>query len=179
MREETVVTRDVEATAIPYGDKVPLKSGTPVIITQALGGAYTLYTMQGYMVRIDGADADAIGKEAQKGPTAEEAAGKTIEQMVWDQLRTCYDPEIPVDIVELGLVHGAEVAARPEGGNKVSVRFTLTAPGCGMGDVLRQDIERKVLGIPGVTEADVQVQLDPPWDMSKMSDAARLQLGLM
>ena len=179
MREETIVTRDVEATAIPYGDKVPLKSGTPVIITQALGGSYTLYTMQGYMVRIDGADADAIGKEVQAGPTAEEAAHKTIDQMVWDQLRTCYDPEIPVDIVELGLVHSAEVTPVPEGGNKVAVRFTLTAPGCGMGDVLRQDIQRKVLGIPGVTEADVQVQLDPPWDMSKMSDAARLQLGLM
>ena len=179
MREETVVTRDVEATAIPYGDKVPLKAGTPVIITQALGGSYTLYTMQGYMVRIDGGDADAIGKEAQQGPSAEEAATKTLDQMVWDQLRTCYDPEIPVDIVELGLVHTAEVAPRPEGGNKVSVRFTLTAPGCGMGDVLRQDIERKVLSVPGVSEADVQVQLDPPWDMSKMSDAARLQLGLM
>jgi probable FeS assembly SUF system protein SufT len=179
MREETVVTRDVEATAIPYGDKVPLKAGTPVIITQALGGSYTIYTMQGYMVRIDGADADAIGKEATQGPTAAEAAGKTIEQMVWDQLRTCYDPEIPVDIVELGLVHGAEVTPLPEGGQSVSVRFTLTAPGCGMGDVLRQDIERKVLSIPGVTAADVQVQLDPPWDMSKMSDAARLQLGLM
>ena len=99
--------------------------------------------------------------------------------MVWEQLRTCYDPEIPVNIVELGLVHSAEVTPLPEGGNRVSVRFTLTAPGCGMGDVLRQDIERKALGVPGVTEADVQVQLDPPWDMSKMSDAARLQLGLM
>jgi probable FeS assembly SUF system protein SufT len=179
MREETVVTRDIEATAIPYGDKVPLSAGTPVIITQALGGSYTLYTMQGYMVRIDGKDADAIGKEVQAGPSPEEAANKTLDEMVWDQLRTCYDPEIPVNIVELGLVHSAEVTPLEGGGNKVAVRFTLTAPGCGMGDVLRQDIERKALGIPGVTEADVQVQLDPPWDMSKMSDAARLQLGLM
>jgi probable FeS assembly SUF system protein SufT len=179
MREETILTRDVEATAIPYGDKVPLTAGTPVIITQALGGSYTLYTMQGYMVRIDGRDADAIGKEVQAGPSAADAANKTVDEMVWDQLRTCYDPEIPVNIVELGLVHSAEVTPLPEGGHRVAVRFTLTAPGCGMGDVLRQDIEQKALSVPGVREADVQVQLDPPWDMSKMSDAARLQLGLM
>ena len=179
MREEAIVTRDVEATAIPYGDKVPLAAGTPVIITQALGGSYTLYTMQGYMVRIAGEDADAIGKETLAGPSAAEAAGKSIDEMVWDQLRTCYDPEIPVNIVELGLVHSSEVTPLEDGKHKVTVRFTLTAPGCGMGDVLRQDIERKALSVPGVTEADVQVQLDPPWDMSKMSDAARLQLGLM
>jgi probable FeS assembly SUF system protein SufT len=135
--------------------------------------------MQGYMVRIDGRDADAIGKEVQAGPSAADAANKTVDEMVWDQLRTCYDPEIPVNIVELGLVHSAEVTPLPEGGHRVAVRFTLTAPGCGMGDVLRQDIEQKALSVPGVREADVQVQLDPPWDMSKMSDAARLQLGLM
>ena len=102
-----------------------------------------------------------------------------MDQLVWDQLRTCYDPEIPVNIVELGLVQSAEAAELPEGGHKASVRFNLTAPGCGMGDVLRADIERKVLSIPGVKEADVQLQLDPPWDQSRMSDAARLQLGLM
>lgn len=179
MREETIVTRDVQATAIPYGDKVPLAAGTPVIITQALGGSYTVYTMQGYMVRIAGEDADAIGKEPPAGPSAAEAANKSIDEMVWDQLRTCYDPEIPVNIVELGLVHSSEVTPLEGGKHKVTVRFTLTAPGCGMGDVLRQDIERKALSVPGVTEADVQVELDPPWDMSKMSDAARLQLGLM
>ena len=179
MREETVVLRDVEATAIPYGDKLTLSAGSPVIITQALGGAYTVVTMQGYMVRLDSKDADAIGKEQQAGPTAEEAAKKPLQELAWDQLKTCYDPEIPVDIVELGLVHSCEVSELPEGGNKVSVRFTLTAPGCGMGDVLKDDIKRKVLTVPGVREADVQVQLDPPWDQTKMSDAARLQLGLM
>jgi probable FeS assembly SUF system protein SufT len=179
MREEVVLERDVEVTAIPYGDRISLQKGHPVIITQALGGSYTLVTMQGYMVRLDGPDADAIGKEPQAAPTAEEAASKTVDQLVWDQLRSCYDPEIPVNIVELGLVHSAEVTDLPDGGKKVEVRFTLTAPGCGMGDVLRVDIERKVLGIPGVREADVQVQLDPPWDQTKMSDAARLQLGLM
>ena len=179
MREEAVVTREVEATAIPYGDKITLPAGSPVIITQSLGGAYTLVTMQGYMVRLDGQDADAIGKEAQAGPTAEEAARKPLQELAWDQLKTCYDPEIPVDIVELGLVHSCEVSELPGGGSKVAVRFTLTAPGCGMGDILRQDIERKVLALPGVKEADVQLQLEPPWDQSRMSEAAKLQLGLM
>jgi probable FeS assembly SUF system protein SufT len=179
VREEVVLERDVEVSAIPYGDKITLQKGHPVIITQALGGSYTLVTMQGYMVRLEGQDADAVGKEVQAPPSAEELANKPTDQLVWDQLRTCYDPEIPVNIVELGLVHSAEVTDLPEGGKKVAVRFTLTAPGCGMGDVLRQDIERKVLGIPSVREADVQVQLDPPWDQTKMSDAARLQLGLM
>jgi probable FeS assembly SUF system protein SufT len=179
MREETILARDVEATAIPYGDKIPLTAGSPVIITQALGGSYTVVTMQGYMVRLDGKDADAIGKEVLAAPTAEELAGRPLIDLVWDQLKTCYDPEIPVNIVELGLVHSAEATPLPEGGQKVSVRFTLTAPGCGMGDVLRQDIERKVLSLPDVREADVQVQLDPPWNQSRMSDAARLQLGLM
>jgi len=179
VREEAVVTREVEATAIPYGDKITLPAGSPVIITQSLGGAYTLVTMQGYMVRLDGQDADAIGKEAQAGPTAEEAARKPLQELAWDQLKTCYDPEIPVDIVELGLVHSCEVSELPGGGSKVAVRFTLTAPGCGMGDILRQDIERKVLALPGVKEADVQLQLEPPWDQSRMSEAAKLQLGLM
>ncbi len=179
MREEVVLERDVEVTAIPYGDRLTLQKGHPVIITQALGGSYTLVTMQGYMVRLEGQEADAIGKEVQAPPTAEELASKSMEDLVWDHLRTCYDPEIPVNIVELGLVHSAEVTDLPDGGKKVAVRFTLTAPGCGMGDVLRVDIERKVLGIRGVKEADVQVQLDPPWDQTKMSDAARLQLGLM
>jgi probable FeS assembly SUF system protein SufT len=131
------------------------------------------------MVRLDGPDADAIGKERQAPPSAEEVASKSLGDLVWDQLRTCYDPEIPVNIVELGLVHSADVTDLPEGGHKVAVRFTLTAPGCGMGDVLRQDIEGKLRTLAGVTDVDVQVQLDPPWDQTKMSDAARLQLGLM
>jgi probable FeS assembly SUF system protein SufT len=179
MREEAIVSREVEATAIPYGDKITLPAGSPVIITQSLGGAYTVVTMQGYMVRLDGKDADAIGKEAQAGPTAEEAAKKPLSELAWDQLKTCYDPEIPVNIVELGLVHSCEASELPEGGSKVAVRFTLTAPGCGMGDILRQDIERKIQALPGVKEADIQLQLDPPWDQSRMSEAAKLQLGLM
>jgi probable FeS assembly SUF system protein SufT len=179
VREEAILSREVEATAIPYGDKITLPAGSPVIISQALGGSYTVVTMQGYMVRLDSKDADAIGKEVQAGPTAEEVASKPLQELAWDQLKTCYDPEIPVNIVELGLVHSCDVSELPEGGNKVAVRFTLTAPGCGMGDILRQDIERKVQALPGVKEADVQLQLDPPWDQSRMSEAAKLQLGLM
>ena len=179
MREEVVLTRDVEVTVVPYGDRITLNAATPVIITQALGGSYTIVTLQGYMCRLDGADADAIGKEPVTPPSQEDLANRPLKDVAWEVLKTCYDPEIPVDIVDLGLVHSCEVEPLPEGGNKVAVRFTLTAPGCGMGDVLRSEIERKMAELPTVKETDVQIQLDPPWDQSKMSDAARLQLGLM
>ena len=178
-KEARTVARDIEAAAIPWGDKVPLGAGTTVYITQSLGGSYTAMTDNGYMVRIEGKDADAIGEEAPAAPSAAEAARKTVPEMAWDQLKTCFDPEIPVNIVDLGLVYQCEAAPLPEGGDKVTVRFTLTAPGCGMGDYLKQDIVSKLLGIPGVKEADVQVVLDPPWSQTMMSDAARLQLGLM
>jgi probable FeS assembly SUF system protein SufT len=178
-REARTVSRDVEVTAIPYGDRIPLKSGTTVYVTQSLGGAYTLFTDMGYLVRLDGPDADAIGEQPVRGLSEEEQAGKGTRDLCWDQLKTCYDPEIPVNIVDLGLVYGCEVEPRPEGGERVHVRFTLTAPGCGMGDVLKQDMERKLLSVRGVGEAFVEVVLDPPWSQEMMSDAARLQLGLM
>ena len=176
-REETVVTRDIEVTAIPYGDKLTLTAGTPVIISQALGGSYTLVTMQGYMVRLDGKDADAIGKEAQAGPTAEEAASKPLPELAWDQLKTCYDPEIPVNIVDLGLVYLCELEDA-EGAKNVKIKMTLTAPGCGMGPVLASDVKMKVESLPGVKEAEVEVVFDPVWDRSMMSEAAKLQLGM-
>jgi probable FeS assembly SUF system protein SufT len=179
MRESRTVSRDLEVTAIPYGEKVPLKAGATVFITQSLGGSYTAMTDLGYMVRIEGKDADAIGEEVLAGPSPEELASKSLQELAWDQLKTCYDPEIPVNIVDLGLVYSCEVEPLPEGGQKVSVRFSLTAPGCGMGDVLRNDIRSKVMALPDVKEADVEVAFDPPWDQSRMSDAARLQLGLM
>ncbi len=178
-REARTVSRDVEVTAIPYGDRIPLKSGTTVYVTQSLGGAYTLFTDMGYLVRLDGPDADAIGEAPVRPPSEEEQAGKSTRDLCWDQLKTCYDPEIPVNIVDLGLVYGCEVEPRAEGGERVHVRFTLTAPGCGMGDVLKQDMERKLLSVRGVGEAFVEVVLDPPWSQEMMSDAARLQLGLM
>ncbi len=178
MREQRTLSRDVEVAAIPYGDRITLAAGTTVFVTQALGGSYTAMTDYGYLVRIEGKDADAIGETPTKPLSAEDAAGRTTEQMAWDQLKTCYDPEIPINIVDLGLVYKCEVAP-VEGGDRVHVEFTLTAPGCGMGDFLRQDMQQKLLAIPGVKEADVEVVLDPPWDQSMMSDVARLQLGLM
>jgi len=178
MRKEATVARDVPAREIPSGTPITLKAGDPIIITQSLGGSYTVMTPVGFLARIDGKDADAIGEPV----VAEDAAadeGKTTEQRAWDQLKTCYDPEIPVNIVDLGLVYSCVLSPRPEGGEKIDVKFTLTAPGCGMGDVLREDIKGKLLTVPGIQEADVQVVFDPPWSLQMMSDAAKLQLGMM
>jgi probable FeS assembly SUF system protein SufT len=178
-REPRTLSRDVEVAAIPYGDKITLTAGTTVFITQALGGAYTAMTDHGYLVRVDGTDADAIGEEPTRPLTAEDMAGRSTEEVAWDRLKTVFDPEIPVNIVDLGLVYECGVEKGEDGKDKVKVRFTLTAPGCGMGDFLREDVRQKLLTIPGVSEADVEVVLDPPWDQSMMSDGARLQLGLM
>jgi probable FeS assembly SUF system protein SufT len=179
MREARTLSRDVEVAAIPYGDRITLTAGTSLFITQALGGSYTAMTDHGYLVRLEGKDADAIGEAPVPAMTEEDRKGRTTRELAWDQLKTCYDPEIPVNIVDLGLVYRCEVEPVAGDGEKVKVEFTLTAPGCGMGDFLRQDVQQKLLAIPGVVEADVQVVLDPPWDQSMMSDVARLQLGLM
>jgi probable FeS assembly SUF system protein SufT len=135
-------------------------------------------TPVGFLARIDGKDADAIGEAPVVVDTAAQE-GRSAEDLAWDQLRTCFDPEIPVNIVDLGLVYGCALSALPDGGQKIDVKFTLTAPGCGMGDVLREDIKGKLLTIPGIREADVQVVFDPPWSLQMMSDAAKLQLGMM
>jgi probable FeS assembly SUF system protein SufT len=179
MREARTVSRDVEVAAIPYGEKLELKAGQTVFITQSLGGSYTVMTDMGYMVRVEGKDADAIGETPMKALSVDEMGGRSVEQMAWDQLKTCYDPEIPVNMVDLGLVYTCETSKTEDGGDKLTVRFTLTAPGCGMGDYLREDVRAKLLQIPGVTEVDAQVVFDPPWNQAMMSDAARLQLGLM
>jgi probable FeS assembly SUF system protein SufT len=136
-------------------------------------------TDHGYLVRIEGKDADAIGEKPVLSMTAEDTQGRSTQELAWEQLKTCFDPEIPVNIVDLWLVYKCEAEPVDGDGQKVKVEFTLTAPGCGMGDFLRQDVQQKLLAIPGVREADVQVVLDPPWDQSMMSDVARLQLGLM
>jgi probable FeS assembly SUF system protein SufT len=148
-----------------------------VRITQSLGGSHTVITDQGQLVRIEARDADAIGKEVAPSPTAGPAAG-SIEDQVWTQLKTCFDPEIPVNIVDLGLVYSCEVTGLPEGGNRVDVKMTLTAPGCGMGPVLAQDVKTKVETIPGVELAEIEVVWDPQWNQNMMTEAARLQLGL-
>ncbi len=178
-RESRTLSRDVEVAAIPYGDRITLTAGTTVFLTQALGGSFTAMTDHGYLIRIEGKDADAIGETPMLPPTAEAAMGRSTQELAWEQLKSCYDPEIPVNIVDLGLVYKCEAEPLDGGGERVKVEFTLTAPGCGMGDFLRQDVQQKLLALPGVKEAEVQVVLDPAWDQSMMSDAARLQLGLM
>lgn len=178
MQKQIVLTRDIEAAEIPSGMPVALKKGDAVAITQSLGGSYTVLTGTGYMARVDGKDADALGEEVVTRDAAADA-GKTTEDLAWDQLKTCFDPEIPVNIVDLGLVYKCEVTPMPDGGEKAEVRFTLTAPGCGMGDVLKDDVKQKLLAVPGIKEADVQVIFDPPWSMGMMSEAAKLQLGML
>lgn len=178
MRKEATVSRDVAAREIPSGTPITLRAGDPVVITQSLGGSYTVMTPVGFLARVDGRDADAIGEPVVEANAAA-AEGRSTDDLVWDQLRTCYDPEIPVNIVDLGLVYNCALTDLPDGGKKVEVKFTLTAPGCGMGDVLREDIHGKLLAVPGVREADVQVVFDPPWSLQMMSDVAKLQLGMM
>ena len=175
--EYAVVGRDIQAIEIPQGDPVPLPEGTHVRIMQSLGGTYTVMTEYGQLLRIGDKDVDAIGK--QPPPDAPEAPGEgaPVEEQVWAQLRTCFDPEIPVNIVDLGLVYNCEVSDLPEGGKKVAITMTLTAPGCGMGPVLANDVKQKVEGIAGVKEADVEVVFDPQWNPNMMTEAARLQLG--
>lgn len=170
--------RDCAAVLVPQGDEVTLPAGTVGYITQALGGSYTVF-VEGNLMRVAGRDGDAIGKE----PPAplELPAGaddEAVEQMVWRQLRTCFDPEIPINIVELGLVYEANVLPADDGTRRVEVRMTLTAPACGMGDVLVDDVRSKLELIPTVTEADVELVFDPPWNRTMMSDAARLETGM-
>jgi len=181
IREEVTLSRSAEAVMIPSGEKVLVPEGARATITQSLGGSYTLITERGLMVRISGKDVEAIGKTPQAVPGAdapgEEVVPAKLEEMVWDQLKTCYDPEIPVNIVDLGLVYLCELEDA-EGAKNVKIKMTLTAPGCGMGPVLASDVKSKVEALPGVKQADVEVVFDPMWDRSMMSEAAKLQLGM-
>lgn len=176
--EPVTLSRDVIGILIPQGTKVELPEGAEGAITQALGGSFTVQ-VQGHLFRIDGKDADAIGKEVARTPElAANASDAEVEKAVWDQLRTCYDPEIPVDIVELGLIYECALEALEAGGRKAKIRMTLTAPGCGMGDILVQDIKSKVGQLPTIGETDVELVFDPPWNQSMMSEAARLATGM-
>ena len=176
--EPFVLSRDVKAVMVPAGIEIELKSGQSGFITQALGGSFTLY-MEGNLFRLAGADADAIGKDAVKAPELPpNATEDDVLAAAWDQLRTCYDPEIPINVVDLGLIYECTVSAQEDGQRVAHVRLTLTAPGCGMGDVLVQDIRQKLEVIPTVARADVELVFDPPWNQSMMSEAARLQTGM-
>jgi len=177
--EPVTLRRDVEAIMVPAGIPVTLREGKTGFITQALGGSFTVY-FEGNLFRIAGKDADALGKEVVIGPELPpNATDEDVKQLVWDQMRTCYDPEIPINIVELGLVYTCEINRTPEGDRVADIKMTLTAPGCGMGEVLVQDVKDKVEMVPTVTRADVELVFDPPWNQSMMSDAARLQTGMM
>lgn len=178
-----ILTRNCEATLIPYGKRVALKAGEEVRITQALGGSYTLL-VHGNLVLLEGKDADAIGKEpvSQEPVAGEEDEDVEVdEKRVWDVMKTCYDPEIPVNIVDLGLIYSCEFipAVRDDGGTRVEVKMTLTAPGCGMGGPLSEEVKSKILEVPGVKEVDVELVWDPPWNQSMISEAAQLQLGIL
>ena len=185
--ELVTVTRDCKAITIPYGTETLLFKDEKVYITQTLGGSFTVQRDNGQLVRIDDPNADALGKEVPeeakvfkvKYDDQKPLDDKEIEKQVMQRLKTCYDPEIPVDIVELGLIYSCVIKDHPEGGKKVDVVMTLTAPGCGMSGVLKTEIEEKLSRIQGVREAYVEVTFEPPWNQSLMTEAARLQLGMM
>lgn len=173
--------RDCEATQIPAGTAVVLPAGTPVAIIQTLGGAYTIEA-NGGLFRLAGSDADCLGlAPAEPASPADPGAAPISpanEQGVWDALRACYDPEIPVNIVDLGLVYDLRIETLPSGSVRVAVQMTLTAPGCGMGPAIAADAQQKLLDLAGVEEASVQIVWDPPWTPSRISPAGRSKLGL-
>lgn len=171
------LTRDCDAILIPVGTSICIPQGSQVFITQALGGSFTV-NVNGNLARIAAKDADALGKSVPV-ETAPVVDADDIEDQVWEILRTCYDPEIPVNIVELGLVYECKVTALDDKRTKVDVQMTLTAPGCGMGPTIVSEVEQKLQEIPSVQEVNVELVFDPPWDRARMSDAARLQLGVM
>jgi probable FeS assembly SUF system protein SufT len=171
--------RDCAAVLVPQGDSVTLPAGSFGYITQALGGSYTV-VVEGTLFRIAGRDGDAIGKEPVESLTLPDGATEDeVEQLVWKQLRTCFDPEIPFNIVDLGLVYEANLRLREDGQREVEVKMTLTAPGCGMGEILVDDVRNKLELIPTIAEADVELVFDPPWGRHMMSEAARLETGML
>ena len=186
--EMVPLERDVEASVVPSGTRVTLEKGESATITQSLGGTFTV-VVNGNMFRIDGKDADALGMESEATPADKATQATTEEELddqIWEQLKTVYDPEIPVNLADLGLIYSRkasplydETTFKPTGTWRVDIKMTLTAPGCGMGPMLQDDVKNKVLCIKGVDEVDVQLVWDPPWGNDMMSDGAKLELGMM
>ncbi len=178
--EPITLSRDVDAAVIPIGSRVTLQKGEQAYITQSLGGTYTVI-VNGNMFRIEGKDADALGIQAAAAPasTGAPVTQGNLEKEIWNQLRSCYDPEIPVNIVDLGLIYDCHLSPLSSNSYKVDVKMTLTAPGCGMGPMLAQDVQNRVLSLEGVDDVAVELVWDPPWNQAMMSEAAKLQLGLM
>lgn len=180
MTKDRTLSRDVTATQIPSGDKAPLPAGTKVMIHQTLGGSFTVQTDFG-LFRIDAKDGDALGEQVVDTTVkaATLADGAPDPTAVWDQLRMVFDPEIPVNIVDLGLVYSMDVEKKDDGAFKVNVAMTLTAPGCGMGPAIAEDAKSKILLVPGVGDADVRITWDPPWNQSMISEEGKMKLGLI
>lgn len=177
-QSSATTTRKVDVTRIPSGERITLPEGAEVVITQALGGSFTiLVPSQAGLYRVEGADADAIGQAIPEGVTTAPDAG--LEQGIWDQLRTCFDPEIPVNIVDLGLIYSLDIKPVEGGGNNILIQMTLTAPGCGMGPTIAAEARQKVLTVEGVTEADVELVWEPAWSPDRISDAGKQKLGMV
>jgi probable FeS assembly SUF system protein SufT len=179
---ERALTRDCPAVQIPAGNTIVLHAGDTVFITQSLGGSYTVATEMG-LARISAQNADALGLEVPSTEAPAAAPGQTgapvDEKSIWDQLKTCYDPEIPVNIVDLGLIYDCQITPRGPAGALVTVKMTLTAPGCGMGPVLAQEAKSRIESLPGVDEADVELVWEPPWNQAMISEAGKMQLGII
>lgn len=177
MNTTIATTRDVEVSRIPSGEKITIPANTQVVITQALGGSFTiLVPSQAGLFRIEGRDAEAIGQE--KPAELEQPTDGNLEKAAWDQLKTCYDPEIPVNIVDLGLVYSLDIKAS-ESGSSVNVQMTLTAPGCGMGPIIASEARQKILTIDGISDANVELVWDPPWSPDRISDEGKQKLGMV
>ena len=181
MYEEVTIQREVGAIQIPDGSPVVIPEGTKVLITQSLGGSFTVMTDRGAMYRVDERNADALGKEPleNSGQSTVPEDAESLEQLVWSEMKKCFDPEIPVNIVDLGLIYDCQIQDLETGGFRVEIKMTLTAPGCGMGPVLAEDVRARLEAISGVDETEVEIVFDPPWNPNMMTDAARLQLGFM
>lgn len=178
--EAVTLRRECEAIEIPSGNRATISAGSIVRIMQSLGTSYTISTDRGYMYRVDARDSDALGlapPPAVGTPPHEEGQQAFSEKLVWDQLKTVFDPEIPVNIVDLGLVYSCDIAPFEPSGRRIAIKMAMTAPGCGMGSVLKADVEAKLSRLPEVKEVHVDVVFDPPWNPGRMSEAAKLQLG--
>ena len=177
--EPITLSRECDAIVIPAGEEVTLSAGTAGFITQELGGSFTVY-IEGNLFRISGSDADAIGKETIKAPNIPtDASEEDIEAVVWQQMKTCYDPEIPINILDLGLIYECKIEQKENRKFLASIKMTLTAPGCGMGDILTEDVKEKIQIIPAIEAADVELVFDPPWSQTMMSEEAQLEAGLL
>lgn len=178
-RETVKLTRECDAALVPQGTHVVIEAGAEVSITQSLGDSYTVY-LKGYLLRIDGADADALGKEITRQFTGDaDTSEKELEDLIQQRLKTCYDPEIPINIVDLGLIYQCEIRNLDNGTRAVVIEMTLTAPGCGMGDILATEIRDKIRQLHSVTQVEVELVFDPPWTQAMMSEAAKLQTGMI